>query len=119
MPNPLVILDTILKRDEADVYFFGGTVALVAFEIIDRPIGAFMVASQAMARSPSKFLQAVAEVAEEDSATSSDVRRWVRPGGELPSAALPSRPDRQWWRRGRSSTSPTCRRWSAARSDLL
>ena len=43
-----------------------------------------MVASQAMARSPSKFLQAVAEVAEEDSATSSDVRRWVRPGGELP-----------------------------------
>ena len=37
MPNPLTALDPIFKRDEADILFIAGTVALVAFEIIDWP----------------------------------------------------------------------------------
>jgi hypothetical protein len=65
VPNPLATLDPIFKRDEADILFIAGTVAFVAFEIIDWPIAALMLASHAMARSRSKVLQAVAEVAEE------------------------------------------------------
>ncbi len=65
MPNPLATLDPILKRDEADILFIAGNVALVAFDLIEWPIAALMLASHAMARSRFKVLQAVGEVAEE------------------------------------------------------
>ena len=65
VPNPFASLDPILKRDGADILFIAGNVALVAFDLIDWPITALMLASHAMARSRHKVLQAVAEVAEE------------------------------------------------------
>jgi len=65
VPNPLATLDPILKRDEADILFIAGNVALVAFDLIEWPIAALMLASHAMARSRFKVLQAVGEVAEE------------------------------------------------------
>ena len=65
VPNPLATLDPILKRDEADILFVAGSVALVVFDLIDWPIAALMLASHAMARSRHKVLHAVAEVAEE------------------------------------------------------
>jgi hypothetical protein len=65
VPNPLASLDPILKRDKADILFIAANVALVAFDLIDWPIAALMLASHAMARSRHKVLQAVAEVAEE------------------------------------------------------
>ena len=65
VPNPLASLDPILKRDEADILFIVGNLALVAFDLIDWPIAALMLASYAMARSRHKVFQAVAEVAEE------------------------------------------------------
>jgi hypothetical protein len=60
VPNPLATLDPIFKRDEADILFIAGTVALIAFDLIEWPI-----ASHAMARSRHKVLHAIAEVAEE------------------------------------------------------
>jgi len=65
VPNPLATLDPILKRDEADILFIAGNVALVAFDLIEWPIAALMLASHAMARSRFQVLQAVGEVAEE------------------------------------------------------
>jgi len=65
VPNPLATLDPILKRDEADILFIAGNLALVAFDLIEWPIAALMLASHAMARSRFKVLRAVAEVAEE------------------------------------------------------
>ena len=40
VPNPLASLDPILKRDEADILFIVGNLALVAFDLIDWPIAA-------------------------------------------------------------------------------
>ncbi len=65
VPNPLATLDPIFKRDEADILFIAGTVALIAFDLIEWPIAALMLASHAMARSRHKVLHAIAEVAEE------------------------------------------------------
>jgi hypothetical protein len=63
--NPLTVLEPILKRDEADILFLAGNVALVALEIIEWPVAALAVAVHAMARSRFKGLQAMATVAEE------------------------------------------------------
>jgi hypothetical protein len=65
IPNPLATLDPILKRDEADILFIAGNVALVAFELIEWPVAALTLAVHLMARSRLRVLQAVAEVAEE------------------------------------------------------
>lgn len=65
VPNPLATVAPIFKRDEADILFIAGNVALVAFDLIEWPIAALMLASHAMARSRFKVLQAVGEVAEE------------------------------------------------------
>lgn len=65
VPNPLASFDLILKRDVADILFIAGSVDLVAFDLIDWPIAALMLASHTIARSRHKVLQAVAEVAEE------------------------------------------------------
>ena len=60
--NPLTALDSILRRDEADILFIAGNVALVA---IEWPVAVLTLASHAMARSRFRALRAVAEVAEE------------------------------------------------------
>lgn len=65
VPNPLATLDPILKRDEADIVFIAGNVALVAFEFIEWPVAALTLALHLMARSRFRVLQAAAEVAEE------------------------------------------------------
>jgi hypothetical protein len=65
VPNPLTILEPILKRDEADLVFVAGNIALVAFEIIEWPVAALTLAAHAMARSRFKALQGAADVAEE------------------------------------------------------
>ena len=65
VPNPLTIIEPILKRDEADLVFVAGNVALVAFEIIEWPVAALTLAAHAMARSRYKALQGAADVAEE------------------------------------------------------
>ena len=65
MPNPLSTIDSILRRDEADILFIAGNLALVALEVIEWPIAALTLASHAMARSRFKALRAVAEVADE------------------------------------------------------
>ena len=56
VPNPLATLDPIFKRDEADILFIAGTVALIAFDLIEWPIAALMLASHTMARSRHKVL---------------------------------------------------------------
>jgi hypothetical protein len=63
--NLLTALDSILRRDEADILFIAGNVALVALEVIEWPVAALTLASHAMARSRFKALRAVVEVAEE------------------------------------------------------
>ena len=63
--NPLTALDSILRRDEADILFIAGNVALVALEVIEWPVAVLTLASHAMARSRFRALRAVAEVAEE------------------------------------------------------
>lgn len=65
VPNPLSTIDSILRRDEADILFIAGNLALVALEVIEWPIAALTLASHAMARSRFKALRAVAEVADE------------------------------------------------------
>ena len=65
VPNPLATLDPIFKRDEADIVFIAGHVALVAFELIEWPVAALTLALHLMAQSRFRVLQAVAEVAEE------------------------------------------------------
>jgi hypothetical protein len=65
VPNPLTTIDSILRRDEADILFIAGNIALVALEVIEWPVAALTLASHAMARSRFKALRAVAEVAEE------------------------------------------------------
>ena len=63
--NPLTTIESILKRDEADILLIAGNVALVALEIIEWPVAVLTLAAHAMARSRIKALQAVVEVAEE------------------------------------------------------
>ena len=65
IPNPLRTLEPLLKRDEADVVFVAGSIALVAFEVIDWPVAVLTLAAHAMARSRFKALQGAADVAEE------------------------------------------------------
>jgi hypothetical protein len=65
LPNPLTTIESILKRDEADILLIAGNVALVALEIIEWPVAVLTLAAHAMARSRIKALQAVVEVAEE------------------------------------------------------
>jgi hypothetical protein len=65
VPNPLAIIEPVLKRDEADLVFVAGNIALVAFEIIEWPVAALVLAAHAMARSRFKALQGAADVAEE------------------------------------------------------
>ena len=65
VPNPLTALEPLLKRDEADLVFVAGNIALVAFEVIDWPVAALTLAAHAMARSRFKALQGAADVAEE------------------------------------------------------
>jgi hypothetical protein len=61
----LTALEPLLKRDEADLVFVAGNIALVAFEVIDWPVAALTLAAHAMARSRFKALQGAADVAEE------------------------------------------------------
>ena len=63
--NPLSSLQPLLKRDEADMVFVAGNIALVAFEVIDWPVAVLTLAAHAMARSRYKALQGAADVAEE------------------------------------------------------
>jgi hypothetical protein len=65
IPNPLTVIEPILKRDEADLVFVAGNIALVAFEIIEWPVAAVTLAAHAMARSRYKALQGAADVVEE------------------------------------------------------
>ena len=65
IPNPLTALQPILRRDEADVVFVAGNIALVAFEVIDWPVAVLTLAAHAMARSRYKALQGAAGLAEE------------------------------------------------------
>jgi hypothetical protein len=65
VPNPLAALDSVLRRDEADILLIAGNIALVALEVIEWPVAALTLATHAIARSRFKALQAVAEVAEE------------------------------------------------------
>jgi hypothetical protein len=61
----LTAIEPLLKRDEADVAFVAGNVALVAFEVIDWPVAVLTLAAHAMARSRYKALQGAADVVEE------------------------------------------------------
>ena len=63
--NPLATVEAMLRRDEADVLFIAGNIALAAFEVIDWPVAALAIVAHAMARSRFKALQALAEVREE------------------------------------------------------
>ena len=63
--DPLTTLESLLRRDEADILFIAGNVALAAFEVIEWPVAVLTVAAHLMARSRFKGLRAVAEVAEE------------------------------------------------------
>ena len=65
IPNPLTAIEPLLRRDEADLVFVAGNLALVAFEVIDWPVAALTLAAHAMARSRFKALQGAADVAEE------------------------------------------------------
>ena len=65
IPNPLTAIEPMLKRDEADLVFVAGNLALVAFEIIEWPVAAVTLAAHAMARSRYKALQGAADVVEE------------------------------------------------------
>jgi hypothetical protein len=65
IPNPLTALEPLLKRDEADLVFVAGNIALVAFEVIDWPVAVLTLAAHAMARSRIKALWGAADVAEE------------------------------------------------------
>ena len=65
VPNPLTALEPLLKRDEADLVFVAGNIALVAFEVIEWPVAALTLAAHAMARSRLKALQGAADVVED------------------------------------------------------
>ena len=60
VPNPLDVLEPVLKRDEADLVFVAGNTALAVFEIIEWPVAALALATHAMARSRFKGLQGAA-----------------------------------------------------------
>jgi hypothetical protein len=63
--SPFSSIDSLLKRDEADILFIAGNLALVALELIEWPVAALTIALHAMSRSRFKALRVVAEVAEE------------------------------------------------------
>lgn len=63
--NPLRPVESVLKRDEADVVLVAGNVVLVALEIIEWPVAVLTLAVHLIARSRFKGLEAAAEVAEE------------------------------------------------------
>lgn len=63
--NPLPAIESLLRRDEADVVLVVGNVALVAFEIIEWPVAALTLAVHALARTRFKALEELAEVADE------------------------------------------------------
>lgn len=65
LPNPLATLDSVLRRDEADILFIVGNLALVALEVIEWPVAALTLASHVMARSRFQALRVVAVVVEE------------------------------------------------------
>jgi hypothetical protein len=59
------VLEPAFQRDEAEIIFVAGNIALVAFEVIEWPVAVLAVALHAMARSRYKSLRTVAEVGEE------------------------------------------------------
>ncbi|MGO8872611.1 MAG: hypothetical protein ACLQPH_14640 [Acidimicrobiales bacterium] len=63
--NPLPAIESLLRRDEADVVLVAGNVVLVALEIIEWPVAALTLAVHLLARSRFKGLEAMAEVADE------------------------------------------------------
>ena len=63
--NPLPAVESILRRDEADIVLVVGNVVLVALEIIEWPVAALALGVHAIARSRFKALESLAEVAEE------------------------------------------------------
>jgi hypothetical protein len=65
VPNPFTVIDPLLRRDEADILFVAGNVALVALEIVDWPVAAIAITLHLMHRSRLKVLDSVAEVLEE------------------------------------------------------
>ena len=65
LSNPLTVIEPIFRRDEVELLFVAGNVALVALEIIEWPVAAIALTLHLMARSRFKGLQVVAEVAEE------------------------------------------------------
>ena len=60
VPNPLDVLEPVLKRDEADLVFVTGNIALALFDIIEWPVAALALTTHAMARSRFKGLQGAA-----------------------------------------------------------
>ena len=60
IPNPLNTLDPILKRDEADLVFVAGNIALAVFDIIEWPVALLALTTHAMARSRFKALRGAA-----------------------------------------------------------
>jgi len=58
VPNPLDVLEPVLKRrDEADLVFVAGNIALAVFDIIEWPVAALALTTHAMARSRFKALR--------------------------------------------------------------
>ena len=61
VPNPLDVLEPVLKRrDEADLVFVAGNIALAVFDIIEWPVAVLALTTHAMARSRFKGLQGAA-----------------------------------------------------------
>ena len=61
VPNPLDVLEPVLKRrDEADLVFVAGNLALAVFDIIEWPVAALALTTHAMARSRFKALRGAA-----------------------------------------------------------
>lgn len=65
LSNPLATVEALLRRDEADILFIAGNVALAAFEIVDWPVAVLAIVAHAMARSRFKALEGLAEVGED------------------------------------------------------
>jgi hypothetical protein len=66
--NPSAVVATVeslLKRDEADLIFVAGNLALVALDLIEWPMAALALLLHAMARTRFEALKSVAEVGEE------------------------------------------------------
>jgi hypothetical protein len=53
------------RRDEAELVFVAGNIALVAFDIIEWPVAVLTLTAHAMARSRFKALQGAAVLLEE------------------------------------------------------